>query len=150
MAGRSAVVVIASALALALLMDTASADASDDIAVAPASIGAECVLFAEHARHATPTEARVLTRPEAGQQSGSHRCACPRILSPRSVPLTYFGPPPSAVDPRLVGPVQLLKSGAWAGHQQCAGRRQPGKGLRERSLDSTLQGERSGSTHLTA
>lgn len=27
------------------------------------------------------------------------------------VPLTYFGPAPSDVDPRLVGPVQLLKSG---------------------------------------
>ncbi|KAI0558633.1 hypothetical protein FGB62_198g08 [Gracilaria domingensis] len=27
------------------------------------------------------------------------------------VPLTYFGPAPSQVDPRLVGPVQLLKSG---------------------------------------
>lgn len=27
------------------------------------------------------------------------------------VALTYFGPPPSAVDKRLVGPVQLLKSG---------------------------------------
>lgn len=27
------------------------------------------------------------------------------------VPLQYFGPPPSSVDPRLVGPVQLLKSG---------------------------------------
>jgi hypothetical protein len=28
-----------------------------------------------------------------------------------SVPLTYFGPPPSEVNPSLVGPVQLLKSG---------------------------------------
>jgi hypothetical protein len=27
------------------------------------------------------------------------------------VPVTYFGPAPSSVDPRLVGPVQLLKSG---------------------------------------
>ncbi|CAN8075647.1 unnamed protein product [Agarophyton chilense] len=27
------------------------------------------------------------------------------------VPLTYFGPAPSQVDPRLIGPVQLLKSG---------------------------------------
>lgn len=27
------------------------------------------------------------------------------------VPLTYFGPAPSEVDPRLLGPVQLLKSG---------------------------------------
>lgn len=27
------------------------------------------------------------------------------------VPLTYFGPSPSEVDPRLLGPVQLLKSG---------------------------------------
>lgn len=27
------------------------------------------------------------------------------------VPLTYFGPAPSDVDPRLIGPVQLLKSG---------------------------------------
>jgi len=29
-----------------------------------------------------------------------------------SVPLTYFGPPPSETNPSLVGPVQLLKSGA--------------------------------------
>jgi hypothetical protein len=28
-----------------------------------------------------------------------------------SVPLTYFGPPPSETNPSLVGPVQLLKSG---------------------------------------
>ena len=28
-----------------------------------------------------------------------------------TVPLTYFGPPPSEVNPSLVGPVQLLKSG---------------------------------------
>lgn len=27
------------------------------------------------------------------------------------IPVTYFGPAPSSVDPRLVGPVQLLKSG---------------------------------------
>lgn len=27
------------------------------------------------------------------------------------VPLTYFGPPPSSVEPELVGPLQLLKSG---------------------------------------
>ncbi len=27
------------------------------------------------------------------------------------VPVTYFGPPPSSVDPELVGPVQLLKAG---------------------------------------
>ena len=27
------------------------------------------------------------------------------------VPVTYFGPPPSSVEPELVGPVQLLKSG---------------------------------------
>jgi hypothetical protein len=27
------------------------------------------------------------------------------------IPLTYFGPPPSAVQPELIGPVQLLKSG---------------------------------------
>ena len=28
------------------------------------------------------------------------------------IPLTYFGPPPSSVDKRLVGPLQLLNSGA--------------------------------------
>ena len=28
------------------------------------------------------------------------------------VPLTYFGPPPSSVEPELVGPLQLLRSGA--------------------------------------
>jgi hypothetical protein len=27
------------------------------------------------------------------------------------VPLTYFGPPPSSVEPELIGPLQLLKSG---------------------------------------
>ena len=27
------------------------------------------------------------------------------------VPVTYFGPPPSSVEPELVGPVQLLRSG---------------------------------------
>ncbi len=27
------------------------------------------------------------------------------------IPLTYFGPPPSSVQPELIGPVQLLKSG---------------------------------------
>ena len=27
------------------------------------------------------------------------------------IPVTYFGPPPSTVEPELVGPVQLLTSG---------------------------------------
>ncbi|MCI0569287.1 MAG: hypothetical protein L0Y66_00905 [Myxococcaceae bacterium] len=27
------------------------------------------------------------------------------------IPLTYFGPPPTAVNPRLIGPLQLLKAG---------------------------------------
>jgi hypothetical protein len=27
------------------------------------------------------------------------------------IPVTYFGPPPSSVEPELVGPLQLLRSG---------------------------------------
>ena len=27
------------------------------------------------------------------------------------VPVTYFGPPPSSVEPELIGPLQLLRSG---------------------------------------
>ena len=50
----------------------------------------------------------------AAQEGGSvvdddFRPAPPSIGA--DIPLSYFGPAPSQVDPRLVGPVQLLKSG---------------------------------------
>jgi hypothetical protein len=46
-----------------------------------------------------------------GQASGSEINPAPASIG-ADVPATYFGPAPSSVNPKLVGPVQLLKAGA--------------------------------------
>ncbi|HEX9547749.1 MAG TPA: hypothetical protein VF942_10450, partial [Acidimicrobiales bacterium] len=45
-----------------------------------------------------------------GQAIGSEIAPAPASIG-ADVPATYFGPAPSSVNPKLVGPVQLLKSG---------------------------------------
>lgn len=67
-----------------------------------------------HANFARPS--RFLLKHRAGRQSESEMemdddtAPAPASIG-ADVPLTYFGPSPSEVDPRLLGPVQLLKSG---------------------------------------
>src|SRR5229473_2890019 len=45
-----------------------------------------------------------------GQTAGSEINPAPASIG-ADIPVTYFGPAPSSVNPKLVGPVQLLKSG---------------------------------------
>jgi hypothetical protein len=45
-----------------------------------------------------------------GQASGNEINPAPASIG-ADIPATYFGPPPSSVNPKLVGPVQLLKAG---------------------------------------
>src|SRR5260370_16782447 len=45
-----------------------------------------------------------------GQASGNEINRAPASIG-ADIPATYFGPPPSSVNPKLVGPVQLLKAG---------------------------------------
>jgi hypothetical protein len=53
-----------------------------------------------------------LARPSAAfAQNGPDEIAPPPPSIGADVPVTYFGPTPSQVDKRLVGPVQLLRSG---------------------------------------
>jgi hypothetical protein len=54
--------------------------------------------------------ANQLGDPSSGEPAGLEISPAPASIG-ADVPATYFGPPPSSVNPELVGPVQLLKSG---------------------------------------
>jgi hypothetical protein len=73
-------------------------------------VGASCVAIVLAAAAFGPLDQRVA--PAQAQDDGlddDFQPAPPSIGA--DIPLSYFGPTPSQVDPQLVGPVQLLKAG---------------------------------------